>query len=464
MKRVIIIAVCIMFLLSICACAVPEPEIVPEYDETAFSGINLDGYNILWGWTDAAGLNNDSNFGFIEGTPRSDMMIEHKKKVETALNCKITISHSANNDLLRAGIMTGDQTIDIITAGSLRMMNSIRGGYLTGLSSYIDVTDYDKWGTPNMLTSVLWKDDLYAVVPFAWPEVMYTNSAHVLAINENLISKLSVTDPREYVEAVDWTWDRFEECLDNFTFEDAGHTIYSYKGGFGRYFYTNMVISNGVSLITNDNGNIVCGILTDAGIEAMERGRYISEIYKGKANGGSDSPEGFINGEAVMYLAWTYELTRNTQYIMYQMDNVGVVPFPQGPKAKPGTYSAFHQSLAYATGIPFNAKDTNASLTVLDAMFEPFEEYKTKDDIVEMMASQIFFDRRDAEVILEAEINSQYAFFDEKLLNILDQAGHTNTAISQLVGEQESTIAKIVEDYLKPCYEGLTAVYGEQKQ
>ena len=81
-----------------------------------------------------------------------------------------------------------------------------------------------------------------------------------------------------------------------------------------------------------------------------------------------------------------------------------------------------------------------------------------------MMSSQIFFDRRDAEVILEAEINSQYAFFDEKLLNILDQAGQTNTAIPQLVGEQESTIARIVEDYLKPCYEGLTAVYGEQKQ
>ncbi|MBR5721466.1 MAG: extracellular solute-binding protein [Clostridia bacterium] len=436
---------------------------MPEFEEMSSSGYDLGGYNILWGWTDGAGLDNDSNFGFIEGTPNSDLLLEHKKNVEQKLNCKITLDHTANNTILRAGVMAGDQKIDIITSGSLRMMDSIRGGYLTGLSSFIDVENYEKWGTPNMLVSVLWEDDLYAVVPFSWPEIMYTNSAHVLAINENLISKLSLTDPREYVEALDWTWDRFEECMENFTFEDAGRTVYSYKGGFGRYYYINMVISNGVSFIDGKNGTVSCGILSDAGREAMERGRYIAEMYRDKANGGSDNPTGFINGEAVMYLAWTYELTRNTQYIMYQMDNVGVVPFPQGPNATPGQYSSYHQSLAYATGIPFNAKDFYTSLTVLNEMFEPFEQYKTKDDIIDMMANQIFFDRRDAELIYQVEKASQYGFFDEKLGNILEQAGTTNTPISQLCEEQESTIAKIVETYLEPCYRGLTAVYGEQK-
>ncbi len=463
MKKAIGIILCLIFVFSVCSCAAPEAETVPEFEEMSSSGYDLGGYSVLWGWTDGAGLDNDSNFGFIEGTPNSDLLLEHKKNVEQKLNCKITLDHTANNTILRAGVMAGDQKIDIITSGSLRMMDSIRGGYLTGLSSFIDVDNYEKWGTPNMLVSVLWEDDLYAVVPFSWPEIMYTNSAHVLAVNENLISKLSLTDPREYVEALDWTWDRFEECMENFTFEDAGRTVYSYKGGFGRYYYINMVISNGVSFIDGKNGTVSCGILSDAGREAMERGRYIAEMYRDKANGGSDNPTGFINGEAVMYLAWTYELTRNTQYIMYQMDNVGVVPFPQGPNATPGQYSSYHQSLAYATGIPFNAKDFYTSLTVLNEMFEPFEQYKTKDDIIDMMANQIFFDRRDAEIIYQVEKASQYGFFDEKLGNILEQAGTTNTPISQLCEEQESTIAKIVETYLEPCYRGLTAVYGEQK-
>ena len=462
MKKTLRIIFCLLFAVSVCACAAPEPETVPEFEDLSSSGYDLGGYSILWGWTDAAGLDNDSNFGFIEGTPNSDLMLEHKKNVEQKLNCNITLDHSANNTILRAGVMAGDQKIDIITAGSLRMMDSIRGGYLSGLSSFINLNDYEKWGTPNMLVSVLWEDDLYAVVPFSWPEIMYTNSAHVLAVNENLVSKLSLTDPREYVETLDWTWDRFEECMANYTFEDAGRTVYSYKGGFGRYYYINMVISNGVSFIDDENGAVSCGILSDAGREAMERGRYIAEMYKDNANGGSDNPDGFIGGEAVMYLAWTYELTRNTQYIMYQMDNVGVVPFPQGPRATPGKYSSYHQSLAYATGIPFNVKDFNTSLTVLEEMFEPFEQYKTKDDIIDMMANQIFFDRRDAEIILQVEKNSQYGFFEEKLGNILEQAGTTNTPISQLCEEQEATIAKIVDDYLKPCYSGLLAVYGEQ--
>jgi len=237
MKKILSIILLALLVYSFSACSASEPEIVPEYESVIDSGIDLDGFEVLWGWTDGAGLDNDSNFGFIEGTPHSDMLTEHKKNVENNLNCKITLDHNANNDILRAGIMSGSQEIDIITAGSLRMIDSIRGGYLTPLSSMIDVTNYDKWGYPNMLITALWKDDLYAVVPFSWPEIMYTNSAHVLAVNEDLITKLNVTDPREYVEAVDWTWDRFEECLANYTFDDAGNMIYSYKGGFSRYFF-----------------------------------------------------------------------------------------------------------------------------------------------------------------------------------------------------------------------------------
>lgn len=67
-------------------------------------------------------------------------------------------------------------------------------------------------------------------------------------------------------------------------------------------------------------------------------------------------------------------------------------------RATPGVYSSYHQSLQYATGIPFNARDINASITVIDAMFEPFDQYKTKDDVIDMMSKEIFFDRRDAKL------------------------------------------------------------------
>ena len=59
-------------------------------------------------------------------------------------------------------------------------------------------------------------------------------------------------------------------------------------------------------------------------------------------------------------------------------------------RATPGVYSSYHQSLQYATGIPFNARDINASITVIDAMFEPFDQYKTKDDVIDMMSKESF--------------------------------------------------------------------------
>lgn len=94
-------------------------------------------------------------------------------------------------------------------------------------------------------------------------------------------------------------------------------------------------------------------------------------------------------------------------------------------------------------------------------MFEPFDQYKTKDDIIDMMSKQIFFDRRDAEIIRQVEENSQYGFYDEKLGDILGQCGSSFTPISTLMESHTSAIEKIIEQYLDPHYRGLLAVYGD---
>ena len=84
MKKVFRIVLLSLFIISLCACAAPEPEIAPEYSGTSESGLDLDGFSVLWGWTDGAGLSDGSNFGFVEGTPNSDLLLEHKKILKTS--------------------------------------------------------------------------------------------------------------------------------------------------------------------------------------------------------------------------------------------------------------------------------------------------------------------------------------------------------------------------------------------
>ena len=460
MKTAKILIVALVLLLVFTSCGNTEEEIVPEY-ETGNISEDLGGFSATWGWPGADG---ESIFGFIPGTANGDRVIKRKNDVEKNLNCSITLYMSNGLlDMLRAGVMSGGQNLDLLTGSTYAMVVDVRAGNLAGLSSLIDVKNVEKWGTPNMLQSLIWKNDIFGVVPFAWPDLVYTSTGHVITVNENIVSRLALEDPREYLENGTWDWDRLEECLESYTFTDNGYTVYGMRTS-PSYFAMNMMLANGVALSAFENGEVVCGAYTQAGRVALERAKEIfqvthSDCFVPNVLGGD--PEGFINGNFTMYAAWTSDLIKNTSSIMYRIDNVGILPFPPGPDAKPGVYLSYHEDLPNAIAIPFNAKDTEASAAILSAMLEPFEDFKTKDDIIDYMTEQIFFDRRDAEVIVNVTRNTEYGFFREGARSVIENVTKTNTPASELLEANEDAYAKIVEEYMVPHYQGRIAVYGE---
>ncbi len=461
MKRLIhTVVFALIFAFILCACGQTEEEIVPEYEATA-GGSDLDGFVATWGWS---GKDGDTVLGFTPGTSHADMVMQKKKDVETAYNCKINIEYNEDIlNVLRSGVMSGAQLLDLIKAESYYMITDVRAGYLTGLSSLIDIENVEKWGTPNMLQSLIWKNDIFGVTPYAWPDLLYTATGHIIAVNESYVSKLAQPDPREFVEDLTWTWDKFEECLSAYTHNDGGDTVYGMKSHHA-YFAMNMFLSNGVALSAYDNGKVVCGAYTEPGRVALERAKQIiQETHKDcfhPSESAGDHTE-FVNGECVMYAAWTSELIVGTTSIMYQMDNIGLLPFPQGPNATPGVYLSYHESLTNSIGIPFNAKDPFAAAVVLSAMLEPFDEYKTKEDILEYMTDQIFFDRRDTEVLANLTRNTEYGFFREGARGVIESATEVSTAISALLESNEAKYDQIAEEYMTPHYQGRIAVYGE---
>ncbi len=456
--RIVILALIAAF--GLCACGTTEqPETVPEFDVDT-SGADLGGFKAVWCWKGSEG---SSVFGFIPDTENADIVIARRKDVEDSLKCTVELRFSSSLlENFRAGILAGYQDYDIIAADGY-LMPDVRAGYLAGLSQYIDVQNTEKWGTPNMLQQMLWEDDLFGVVPFAWPDIIYRLSGHILAVNENLIAKLGQTDPRDYVENNEWTWDKFEEVLADYTYTEGDKTVYGVRV-HRPYYAINMFLSNGVAISSYENGQVVAGVYTEAGREALERAQKIyyetcSDYFHPLTDSVGDDE--FVNGEAVMYLTWMNELTGNTRWIMYNMDNVGVLPFPQGPHATPGKYLSYNENLLNVFAIPANAKDPAASAAILSAMLEPFDKYKTKEDIIDYMASQIFFDRRDAEVVVKEVTNTEYGFYSEGARSVLEGVGETRTSVSQILESNKDRYDNIVEQYMIPCYRAKIAVYGE---
>jgi len=451
------ISVLLLVAFIFSSCQASQPEIVPEYSSSG-SVKDFDGLKINWGLDGSE----DKKLGYRSTTVFADKAAQRVKDVESSLNCEIILMNdtaASINSKLSASIMSGTQLYDLVRAESYYIAPNARAGHLTGLSGLLDIQNTEKWGTHHMLQSMLWKDDLYAVLPYAWPDLLYSCFGHAIGVNEIYIGQLGQTDPREYVETNTWNWDKLEEVLAAYTFDINGTTIYALSA-HEPYFVQMMMLSNGCPMSVYDNGNIVMGAHTEKGRLALERAR---SIYRETCNDyihpdrGTDYSH-IVKGDVVMSLAWAGEFFGS---YVYEMENLGVLPFPQGPDATPGVYLTYHDSMPFSTGIPVNAKDVEASASILSALYEPFEGYETKDDIIDYLSDQVFFDRRDAVLFLNMVENTEYGFFREGARKVLDATIDSSDSITSIIESYETANETLAQDVLEPHYEGMIAVYGE---
>ncbi|MBP5246054.1 MAG: hypothetical protein J6036_06335 [Clostridia bacterium] len=459
--KIFAIAFALIFVLS--SCGTNETETVPEYGEIPAEAVNLNGAVVNWGWSSSGGI----TFGFMDGTSLADIAAERKKDVENAYNCTLNVIYAdsdTNNAAVQTAALSGKSVYDISTNGSFAYCVNVRAGYFAGLSALIDVTDTDKWGTPNMLHHMIWKNDVYGVVPYAWPELLYTTFGYPIAVNETLINKYGHSDPREFVETEMWTWDKFEEVLHEYTVKESDRTVYG-MATHAPYFSVMMFLSNGTAMSDVVDGSVCCGVFTERGYVALERAHSIyletcRDCFHPSDAWGGVGVDLFVNGEIVLLTLPTSELFGDSSSLLYRTDNVGILPYPFGPDAEPGIYASDYSNLDCATVIPISANDLSVSALILDAVYEPFDEYKTKDDIITYMAEQVFFDERDAHIFANMLENTQYGYFREGGRGVIENACSSDTPVKQLIETNESRYGEIIEEYMVHHYEGIFAVYG----
>lgn len=468
----------IIAMLIVTACSGTQDEIFDlSFTSGADGTIDLEGFTMkyavtpstLYGDTDAENV-----LGFEVGTLFSDAAMERMKEIQNNFNCTIDAFYQtdgASIDIFNNSSLGGIYYCDVMQGTAEQLRKGARAGILCSintLSDYIDYTDSEKWGTAQMLESMCYNGDLYGVLPAAWPELNYTSFGYTFVANMNLAASVGIPDLRETVENNEWTWAKFEETLVAGTVQEGGSTKIYGMVCHPEYLGEMIVRSNGDTLITKtENGEYICGYYDDHAMKALEEFR---NIWKGDYaycfNKSVDSPNdcvvNFIEGNAILTVCDTEHVYGYNGQISKNVEEFAILPAPTGPDVDPSYRFSVHESMRSMITISVLSKSAEASATIVNALYEPFEDYETKQSIIDFMSYNYFFDTRDAEVFFSMFENTSFNYFLVGMRNIVGDLIDTSQTITSILQSRESTFDGYIEEQVIPARETMEILWPQE--
>jgi len=460
-KLICFILLAFVFNLIICACGASESEEIFDEDLIGSdSGYDLEGYTIKY----ICGLE-DTYLGYEEDTFFYDTAKQRVADVEKELNCKIEAQNSKSGDssAMITATASGVYYGDAFSWEGDMLEDAAAAGLLVGLSSvsdYLDIKDTEKWGNKYQLESICYKDDVYGFIPYYWPERSYSEMGYFLAVNEDVVSKLGETDPREYVENRTWTWSQFRECLERFTVTEGSETTIHAMPTDDGYYALMYIGSNGSRLVSvSPNGKITNGYTDEKTMKAMQEAVDVKTEYAyafSKTSIRETIVEELASGKLAMApVDCNFLLTK----VAYQVDNFGIVKWPVGPDVDPDYVFSTYANIR-PTSISVLTPDAGATALILDKLYEPFEGYKTQDEIKNYMKNLVFHDDRDCDTFFGMIENTQYNYFHFGVYGLISGYVNGGASIAQSVESMEDRLEDIFEENIAPCIEGIISVYG----
>lgn len=413
-KRLFSLIILFCMILSFASCgAQAEPEIVPDYT-TELDEIDFMDADFIFMQKNDEHSTGENYFGYVIETEFADLAMQRVKEVEEKYNVKATIVTDKDiNSTVQNETYAGEVSADAIQEESGSINGIARAGMLhglTGLSDYIDYTDSKKWGTLENIKPFFWDNELYAVIPASWPMLKYRSMDGPMIVNENIISFLNETDPREFVEADEWTWDKFEELMPIYNhINDSGEEVKALYTTVHWLFRT-MQPTNGQGMVYQDeNGEYQLGLHSEITFDAMATawdwafGDYASFVYIDTNNNWTNMLQAFLDEKSVLTIMNGTDLLGSENSIAYQMDNFGVIPFPRGPLGSNATTpGSTITGTRFGTAIPLLCKDPAMSAIILNAIYEPLPGYEDEQSVIDYLRHNFFYDDRDVENYINA--------------------------------------------------------------
>lgn len=469
MNRMIWAKVALCFIIAIClitACSGSESDELFDHSyDTSEVTNDMGGYSLLYKLGGDAGQLGDGCLGYANGTPLEDEARTRLTDVQSKMNCTIKIdvdpeTYAAYVTASTSGTYYGDAIW--MQSDGFRDIAEFGGMVgITGLDA-IDYTNTEKWGNSNILEVFYVKDDLYGLLPCLWPEKADSFIDDPMVVNENLIARLSVPDPRDYIENGDWTWNKFIEVLPTYYAEEGGEVKHYGLAASRSNLSFMMLYSDGIRMLEkNTAGNYVFCMYTDKGFLAMNKTNEIiggDVAYTFKDIG----IEAFVDDGAVLGCFSGRSIIGPNAQVANEMDNFGVLSFPVGPDAEPGYKFSVYHNLEGSLGLSVFAKDIDATAAIIDAIYEPISDINSTQDLIGYLRKNYFFDDRDADNYIGMVQGTVYDYFHYGFISILGGYGSDTKPASQYIESSRNAIDKVVNEQIIPSYDAINAVWGEK--
>ena len=299
----------------------------------------------------------------------------HLKKLENDFNLVID-PHEATPAMVIGDMMNGSRTADLIYMYPDYLYDIYSAG---ALMPYEDIPDIDyfggNFGPEKLLKQTLFGDKHYGIFPYLWETA--PGLVGLVLINDGLISEINgMQNPREIIEAGDWTWEAFRRACKQGTYSDDEGDHY----GFGIADHGDCpahdmlsfvcIFSNGGNPVVCENGRYRSGLSDTNVTEALE---YAASLYKdGVILYGISglSYMAWSTGQHPLYLAKSFEIEKNDDTIK----DYGMIPFPQGPSANENSVGSYYYNTDHFAAVCVGTVYSEDELAVIiNRLFDTFE-------------------------------------------------------------------------------------------
>lgn len=473
MKKIIAFVLVTVFLLCFAACASEETEDVELVWDSENENFDFDGhvFRLCGDISDKSA----TFLSFFKDTNFGDAAMQRFRDVEKQYNCTILKSDVINSveeifAHAAAGSTGFDFFVEHIFYGGNEFKNTGVLMPISSVSDIIDITDSYKWGTPNMQEEFTYKDDTYGLLPMAWPEINFMSLDFFLVFDTDITNYLGLEDPREYMEKGEWTRDRFEQVLFDYTFIDnSGNEVKAFSFD-SRHLIDLGLKSFGVKLCRmDDNGKWVSDYVSQNGYEALDWCRKIAFepefdpcIYH---EGVGNAVKLWVDKKlSIAFLTANYAFSTSSSgdascEVAYSGIPFSLLTFPSEDGK---TVISQHERTINAVLFPSWGSSPEGSAFLVNEIFEPIAGLNNLEQMISYYSDNLFFDRRDTELVFSMQKVSRYLFHDEGI-NDFNRSIYSSLMKSTgtaVMDKNSDIVDRLLEKEIIPVKEGMFAIFG----
>ncbi len=409
MKKIItaLMLAATIFITSCTTATAPE---LLDFIKNMDGSINYDGAKVII-HSEKNEMNDDETawkriLSYDTNTQYGEAVNSRIQSIEEGLGVDIVIDvDPEGSETMRLKLMAGTYMADLVNYTDFGGMQNFAAANLlypiTDFGDYIDLTETWKYGDANVLEGGMINSVPYSVQPVLWPDWQATGISSII-YNLDIMKENSITDPHEFWENQNWTWDNFEETyLKGVTLSKENTWVMSASE---KIYYYGLAYSNNVQYVTTaSDGSYIVNPRPQSLAEVLQTGARWYADYKDKIDLFSAywSHEEFDEGNAFM------TISSATLAGTHEDVACGLMPFPSGPSNTYGTWAqAFDRIQGF--GIPRSSFNPDIAAHVLSELFEPFDEYL--GPIEDYYRDMIFMTDLDAEIYMELISDARYDY------------------------------------------------------